>query len=1331
MKKFWKWICVACTIVSVLTLLSLGVAADTTWNTWENVEWYFDEDTGTLTLGGEGAVPTRYDLSNYPWGSYANQVKSVVVEEGITKLGRYCIYGSTMGYTELHFPSTLQEIEWSDFMLPSSNLTTITVAEGSPYYAVDNVLYQKDGDDVALICYPGGLTQTTYTIPEGVTSIEQYALKNTHLQKITLPESLVTIDACAFDGMSGVKTITIPKNVSSIHEDAFTYCLVETFVVDADNEYFTTVDGVLFSKDMKILHSYPVSHSRTEYTVPDGVEQIPSSLYRWAPKLEKLYLSDTVQTIQYVLAGSSGSSVTGIYVDDTNPYLTDIDGILYDKDVKTLLAYPCAHPSHTYTMPDTVETIGEKVAYYISALQTIHVSSSLQTVTDNWNYWGVGVTGIYFPGDVPTWLNQFCRTVKNNATLYYPAGNTTWTDGTMTVDGNTYTTATYDLEEEITWNTWDNIKWYFDEDTGTMTIAGEGAIPSVAYSGYPWSSVRSNIKTLVFAEGITTVPGMAFSGTYSLTTLSIPASMKSIASGNPSLFANANNLSNITAAEGGTYFVQDGVLYTADTLVFYPIAKTDTTYTIPEGIKTIGTYAFPRSATLTVLTLPESLETIEESALTLHNVQSLYIPKNVSNIHKYAFSLTYTLTAYTVDSENSNYTDVDGVLYTKDMTQLVAYPDNHPATTFTVPDTVVEMTSSMLHTSRNLKILNLPASVTTIWSNRSSSNVVVLEEINVDVNNSSYCAVDGVLYNKDMTTLHYYPANKADTEFHIPDSVTTVPYGSMTDLQNLKTLYFGSGVTSVGSSQFTSPQLTSIYFPGDLPSWFHSAFSHLRYYNMLDTLTFYYPTGASGWTSPTMELSGVTYKTAVYERIVEDDTWDTWNTIKWKYDEETKTLTIKGEGEIPTSTSSDPYPWSEYSDSAEHIVFEEGITVIPNRFWNNYSVVQTLALPSTLTQLGSSSNFWNMYKLETISVTAGGIYYTEDGVLFKNVDNYRTLVLYPPCKSDTEYIVPNTVQSIGEYAFYSTGDLKFITISASVEEIHRNAVAFCDFIESISVDADNPNYASKDGVLYSKDMTVLHLYPINKQAESFTVPDTVKEMTSTMFTVSKKLKKLEIPASVDTIREVNLIAACCVIEEINVAEDNPNYCSVDGVLYSKDMTTLYQYPNNKAGTEYTIPDTVNSIQWSGLWLTKNLTTLYMGNGLKNLGRAILGYDTNITSVYFPGDLPDYFAKAFADSADQITFYYLEGASGWTSPTMELSGVTYKTASYTQSIAGDINGDGKVTMVDYVILQNYFSGKTTVDFDPTKADFNGDGKFTRADVMYLARALANWDGYSIE
>lgn len=424
--------------------------------------------------------------------------------------------------------------------------------------------------------------------------------------------------------------------------------------------------------------------------------------------------------------------------------------------------------------------------------------------------------------------------------------------------------------EEIPWNTWNNIQWYFDETTGTLTIGGESAIPSVSYSAYPWRSILGKTKVLVFEEGITSVPGIAFSGMYNLTTLSIPKTMQTLVSGNPSLFANAYNLSNITAADGGTYYVQDGVLYTADTLVFYPAGKTDPSYTIPKGIVTIGAYAFPRNSSLTALTLPESLQSIGDNAMTMTELKTLHIPKNVSSIHKYAFVFMDALTAYTVDSENPNYTAVDGILYTKDMTTLMAYPDNHPATTFTVPDTVVEMDPAILHRSKNLKTLTLPASLTTIWTCRSFSGGCDLEEVIVDSANQNFCSVDGVLYSKDMTTLYYYPENKADTEFHIPDSVTTLAHASMFNLRKLNTLYFGSGITTV-QMQFSLSLLEKIYFPGDLPSWFSRAFSNLQYYGMLDTLTFYYPAGNTTWTDGTMTISGVTYKTASYTRYTAED----------------------------------------------------------------------------------------------------------------------------------------------------------------------------------------------------------------------------------------------------------------------------------------------------------------------------------------------------------------------------------------------------------------------------------------------------------------------------
>lgn len=68
----------------------------------------------------------------------------------------------------------------------------------------------------------------------------------------------------------------------------------------------------------------------------------------------------------------------------------------------------------------------------------------------------------------------------------------------------------------------------------------------------------------------------------------------------------------------------------------------------------------------------------------------------------------------------------------------------------------------------------------------------------------------------------------------------------------------------------------------------------------------------------------------------------------------------------------------------------------------------------------------------------------------------------------------------------------------------------------------------------------------------------------------------------------------------------------------------------------------------------------------------------------------------------------------------------------RGISGDLNGDGIVDTADVALISDWFAGKyAEIPFDTTIADFTGDGVFTRADGMYLARAVAGWDGYVLE
>lgn len=125
-----------------------------------------------------------------------------------------------------------------------------------------------------------------------------------------------------------------------------------------------------------------------------------------------------------------------------------------------------------------------------------------------------------------------------------------------------------------------------------------------------------------------------------------------------------------------------------------------------------------------------------------------------------------------------------------------------------------------------------------------------------------------------------------------------------------------------------------------------------------------------------------------------------------------------------------------------------------------------------------------------------------------------------PWEAYSEYItkieIPEGVTSIKENAFSYTA-VTDVHVPASVTEIGIEAFDSCSSLESINVDASNASYSSQDGVLFSKDKTVLILYPAGKPGTSYTVPDGTQKILYAAFYVNDTLKDLYIPDSVTDI----------------------------------------------------------------------------------------------------------------------------------------------------------------------------------------------------------------------
>ena len=181
-----------------------------------------------------------------------------------------------------------------------------------------------------------------------------------------------------------------------------------------------------------------------------------------------------------------------------------------------------------------------------------------------------------------------------------------------------------------------------------------------------------------------------------------------------------------------------------------------------------------------------------------------------------------------------------------------------------------------------------------------------------------------------------------------------------------------------------------------------------------------------------------------------------------------------------------------------------------------------------------------------------------------------------------------------------------VTIPASVTNISFS-VNSGSILKEIIVDEKNKNYASKDGVLFNKDFTTLVRYPVGKSTEEpeYTLPDTVNTVNGGF-------------------SSTNMTA-------INATDKNPNFSSVDGVLYNKDKTSLIVYPRCKSGTAFVVPKTVTSIVSSAFSSCENLASVTLQEGLKTIKSSAFNSCTKITSIAIPASVSEIANGAFAYS----------------------------------------------------------------------------------------------------
>ena len=158
-----------------------------------------------------------------------------------------------------------------------------TLTRGAQF---EELLYEIKDNEITITGLAGITSTRSIIIPDEiearrVTSIADKAfhsnIPRSFPQEITLPNSLVRIGSLAFSNLRRLKEINIPSSVASIGAGAFLGCnLLEAITVDETNKHFTSLEGVLFTKNLLELFAYPVGTKQSTYSIPTSVTKIHS-----------------------------------------------------------------------------------------------------------------------------------------------------------------------------------------------------------------------------------------------------------------------------------------------------------------------------------------------------------------------------------------------------------------------------------------------------------------------------------------------------------------------------------------------------------------------------------------------------------------------------------------------------------------------------------------------------------------------------------------------------------------------------------------------------------------------------------------------------------------------------------------------------------------------------------------------------------------------------------------------------------------------------------------------------------------------------------------------
>jgi hypothetical protein len=290
-----------------------------------------------------------------------SSLKSVLLPSGITRIGKWAFY--MCGIQEMIIPAG-----------------TLTIEEGAFFMCRE---------------------LETLSLPSTLTGIGPLVFFGCSvLTEVVLPDALETIGEAAFFDCLRITSFTVPASVTSIGVLAFHSINTVNITVDEANNHFRSVDGVLFDKNQNSLIQYPAAKVDMVYAIPATIDSIFNYAFYLNPHLLEVTIPASVASITS-MSFSNCNNLVAIEVDETNPYYSDIDDVLFNKSQSLLIKFPAASVTE-YEIPESVTHIGDYAFGSSTQLTSVSFPEALTTIGNSSFSGCTGLTSISLSEELTT-----------------------------------------------------------------------------------------------------------------------------------------------------------------------------------------------------------------------------------------------------------------------------------------------------------------------------------------------------------------------------------------------------------------------------------------------------------------------------------------------------------------------------------------------------------------------------------------------------------------------------------------------------------------------------------------------------------------------------------------------------------------------------------------------------------------------------------------------------------------------------------------------------------------------------------------------------------------